>query len=121
MRIMGTAFLTSLLLAMVTQASMATEPTKLTKEQSPTVTATPLGDAPFRIVSYRDLDLSRDADAKILAHRIRRAIEIVCETHNSRNIMRIRECRDDALAEAKNQVLMQTAVSLAATDPVSVD
>ena len=116
MRKSTVALLTSALLATSTSISLAAEPAGLVNDHSPTVTATPLGDESFRIVSYRDLNLSSDADAKVLASRIRRAVEIVCESHNSKNIMRIRECRDEALADAKLQVLTQTAVSLASAD-----
>lgn len=42
-------------------------------------------------MSYRDLDVSRDADTKVLAQRIRCAVEIACESHNRKNIARIRE------------------------------
>lgn len=121
MRTAIAAFLAAALLAVATNASLAAEPATPTNDQTPIVTATPLSDAAFRVVSYRDLDLSSDADAKVLAHRIRRAIEIVCETHNSRNIIRIRECREAALAEARAQVLTQTAVSLALADQLSAD
>jgi UrcA family protein len=96
--------------------ALAADPVELTNDQSPTVTAAPLDDVSFRVVSYRDLDLSNQADSKILASRIRRAVEIVCESHNSKNIARIRECRDLALTDAKRQVLEQSAVSLAAAD-----
>lgn len=101
---------------MATHGSLATEPVGQPDVESPTVTATPLDDALIRVVSYRDLDLSREADRTILGHRIRRAAEIVCESHNSRNLMRIRECRDEALADARAQVLMQAAVSLASAE-----
>ena len=107
---------TTSLLITVPGLSLAADPVELARDQSPTVTAAPLGDVSFRVVSYRDLDLSRDADSKVLASRIRRAVEIVCESHNSKNIARIRECRDLAMADARRQVLDQTAISLAAAD-----
>lgn len=116
MRTSMITFVTATVLAAATGASLAAEPAGSIKDPSPTVTATRLGDTSFRIVSYRDLDLSTDADAKVLAQRIRRAVETVCESQNSKNIMRIRDCRDAALADAKLQVLTQTAVSLAAAD-----
>ena len=109
-------FLTASIFITVPGLSLATEPLELANDQSPTVTAAPLGDVSFRVVSYRDLDLSRDADSKVLASRIRRAAEIVCESHNTKNIARIRECRDLALADARRQVLDQTAISLAAAN-----
>lgn len=121
MRTTMITFVSATALAMVTGVSLAAEPAGPAGDLSPIVTATPLGDTSFRIVSYRDLDLSGDADARILAQRIRRAVETVCESHNSKNIMRIRECRDAALADAKLQVLTQTAVSLASADPAPAE
>lgn len=79
---------------------------------TPVVRATPLDGVPYRIVSYSDLDLARDGDRLILKHRIRRAVELVCDTHDSRNIKLARLCRDEAYADAVSQVSEKSAVLL---------
>jgi UrcA family protein len=72
-------------------------------------------DAPRRLVSYDDLNLSRPEGINTLEARIRRAVDSVCEPSGDRDLSRVhveRECRDAALADAMAQV---RALSVSAT------
>jgi UrcA family protein len=64
-------------------------------------------DAPRRLVSYGDLNLSRPEGINTLEARIRKAVDSVCEQSGDKGLSRVhveRECRDAALADAMAQV-----------------
>jgi UrcA family protein len=64
-------------------------------------------DAPRKMVSYGDLNLSRPEGIKTLEARIRKAVDSVCDQSGGKGLNRVheeRECRDAALADAMAQV-----------------
>jgi UrcA family protein len=64
-------------------------------------------DAPRKVVSYGDLNLSRPEGINTLEARIRKAVDSVCEQSGGKGLNRVhaeRECRDAALADAMAQV-----------------
>ena len=71
-------------------------------------------------VSYGDLDLSRNADAKVLYDRLRAAAKSVCGTFDARNL-RMRqaalECDQHSLASAVNDVGNANVAAAHASDP----
>jgi UrcA family protein len=71
-------------------------------------------------VSYGDLDLSRDADAKVLYSRLRAAAKSVCGTVDARNL-RMRqaaaECFQQSLATAVSDVGNAKVAAAHASDP----
>jgi UrcA family protein len=89
--------------------------------QAETPKATQVGHLQYSTtVSYGDLDLSRDADAKVLYSRLRAAAKSVCGTVDARNL-RMRqaaaECYRQSLANAVSDVGDQNVATLHASDP----
>lgn len=76
--------------------------------------AAPEMDAPHTSVSYRDLDLSTDAGARILQQRVRRAAASVCGVFDQRDLPAVSHamaCRKMALQGAAPQMELALAAA----------
>jgi UrcA family protein len=80
------------------------------------------GDAPQVTVSYRDLDLSRPADARVLYARLRRAAGTVCQPVPAMELARhlaYEQCYGAALEQAVNQINAPQVMALYRADASS--
>jgi UrcA family protein len=80
-------------------------------------------DAPQISVSYKDLDLSRAADAKVLYRRLQTAASDVCQPVPAKELSRARawkQCYDAALERAVTQINAPQLVALYHADVSTV-
>jgi len=75
--------------------------------QATCAVASPIDNAPSKVVDYSDLDLTRPAGVAVLHRRLKLAAALVCEPAVSRDLSRIssnRVCMTKAFSDAITQV-----------------